>query len=160
MASVFLYHVVGDLTVGKPELCEFSESETVAAAIRAIGESTEGGIPVWRKRSQKCAMENAETRQQRFVGILNALDVVAFLARDDSLADQDKALNIPVSEVVVPNNAALKVVDPGTRLVTPLLPSPPPLSFLDSRFGTWQPYVLQNFITFISLCLCEVMISR
>ncbi|KAL0298439.1 UNVERIFIED_CONTAM: CBS domain-containing protein CBSX6 [Sesamum radiatum] len=61
-------------------------------------------------------MENAETRQQRFVGILNALDVVAFLAREDSLADQNKAINTPVSEVVLPNNSALKVVDPGTRL--------------------------------------------
>ncbi|XP_020548927.1 CBS domain-containing protein CBSX6 isoform X2 [Sesamum indicum] len=65
-------------------------------------------------------MENAETRQQRFVGILNALDVVAFLAREDSLADQNKAINTPVSEVVVPNNSALKVVDPGTRLIDAL----------------------------------------
>ncbi|KAL2227900.1 UNVERIFIED_CONTAM: CBS domain-containing protein CBSX6 [Sesamum indicum] len=121
MASVFLYHVVGDLTVGKPELSEFAETETVEAAIRAIADSSEGGIPVWKNRSQKSVMENAETRQQRFVGILNALDVVAFLAREDSLADQNKAINTPVSEVVVPNNSALKVVDPGTRLAaTPL----------------------------------------
>lgn len=115
MASVFLYHVVGDLTVGKPELSEFPETETVAAAIRAIGDSSEGGIPVWKKRSQKSVFENAETRQQRFVGILNALDIVAFLSREDCLADQDKAINTPVSEVVIPNSAVLKVVDPGTR---------------------------------------------
>lgn len=117
MATLFLYHVVGDLTVGKPELSEFSETETVETAIRAIGESSEGGIPVWKKSSQKTVMENASIRQQRFVGILNALDVVAFLAREESLADQDKAMNTPVSEVVVHNNSALKVVDPGTRLV-------------------------------------------
>ncbi|KAK6137836.1 hypothetical protein DH2020_028424 [Rehmannia glutinosa] len=98
MASVFLYHVVGDLTVGKPELSEFSETETLAAAIRTIGDTSEGGIPVWRKRSQMCAVESAESRQQRFVGILNALDIVAFLAREDCLADQDKAINTPVSE--------------------------------------------------------------
>ncbi|KAK6144996.1 hypothetical protein DH2020_021816 [Rehmannia glutinosa] len=114
MASVFLYHVVGDLTVGKPELSEFSETETLAAAIRTIGDTSEGGIPVWRKRSQMCAVESAESRQQRFVGILNALDIVAFLAREDCLADQDKAINTPVSEVVVPDSSALKVVDPGT----------------------------------------------
>ncbi|KAK4433026.1 CBS domain-containing protein CBSX6 [Sesamum alatum] len=120
MASVFLYHVVGDLTVGKPELSEFAETETVEAAIRAIADSSEGEIPVWKKRSQKTVMENAGTRQQRFVGILNALDVVAFLAREDSLADQSKAINTPVSEVVVPNNSALKVVDPGTRLIDAL----------------------------------------
>ncbi|KAL6501038.1 CBS domain-containing protein cbsx6 [Orobanche hederae] len=120
MASLFLFHVVGDLTVGKPELSEFSEMETVADAIRTIGDTSEGGIPVWRNRPHKSAVENAESRQERFVGILNALDIVAFLAREDSLADQDKALNTPVSEVVVPNSSALKVVDPGTRLIDAL----------------------------------------
>ncbi|KAK6137822.1 hypothetical protein DH2020_028425 [Rehmannia glutinosa] len=113
MASVFLYHVVGDLTVGKPELSEFSETETLAAAIRTIGDTSEGGIPCG-ERDRKCAVESAESRQQRFVGILNALDIVAFLAREDCLADQDKAINTPVSEVVVPDSSALKVVDPGT----------------------------------------------
>lgn len=117
MASVFLYHVVGDLTVGKPVMAEFSETETVEAAIRAIGESTEGGIPVWKKRSQKSVIENAEMRQKRFVGIVNSLDIVAFLARDGCLEDQDKAMKTPVSEVVVSNNSLLKEVDPGTRLV-------------------------------------------
>lgn len=120
MASVFLYHVVGDLTVGKPVMVEFSETETVEAAIRVIGESTEGGIPIWKKRSHKIAVENAEMRQQRFLGILNPLDIVAFLARDSCLEDQEKALRTPVSEVVIPNNSLLKEVDPGTRLVNSL----------------------------------------
>ncbi|GFS46081.1 cystathionine beta-synthase (CBS) family protein [Actinidia rufa] len=116
MASVFLYHVVGDLTVGKPELVEFVETETVKAAIRAIGESMEGGIPVWRKKSKgSLIMEKAEMRQQRFVGILNSLDIVAFLARNESLEDQDKALNTPVSHVIVPNHSLLKEVDPAAR---------------------------------------------
>ncbi|KAL8234220.1 hypothetical protein R6Q59_020320 [Mikania micrantha] len=121
MASVFLYHVVGDLTVGKPEMVEFTENETVEAAIRAIGESTECGIAVWKRRSvQKASIENAEMRHQRFVGILNPLDIVAFLARDDCLKDQDKALKTPVSEVIVPDNTLLKEVDPGTRLIDAL----------------------------------------
>lgn len=121
MASVFLYHVAGDLTVGKPELVEFVETETVEAAIRAIGESTEGGIPVWKKRSQKSVIETAEMRQERFVGILNPLDIVAFLAKRECMADQDKALKTPVSEVVVPNSSLLKEVDPATRLVPIIL---------------------------------------
>ncbi|KAL2555300.1 CBS domain-containing protein CBSX6 [Forsythia ovata] len=120
MASVFLHHVVGDLTVGKPELVEFAENETVEAAIRAIGESSEGGIPVWKKRSQKSVIENAEMRQQRFVGILNSFDVVAFLAREECLTDQAKAIKTPVSEVIIHNNSVLKVVDPGTRLIDAL----------------------------------------
>ncbi|KAK4356712.1 hypothetical protein RND71_025683 [Anisodus tanguticus] len=102
MASVFLYHVVGDLTVGKPELVEFTETQTVEAAIKAIGESTECGIPVWKMRSQKSLIENAEMRRKRFVGGM--------------LADQEKAMKTPVSEVVVPDNSLLKELDPATRV--------------------------------------------
>ncbi|KAK7374363.1 hypothetical protein VNO80_07793 [Phaseolus coccineus] len=119
MASVFVYHVVGDLTVGKPELVEFHESETVESAIRAIGESPEGSIPIWKKRSH-VGIENSEMRQQRFVGILSSFDIVAFLAKSQCLEDQDKALKIPVSEVVVPNNSLLRLVDPATRLIDAL----------------------------------------
>ncbi|CAH9067188.1 unnamed protein product [Cuscuta epithymum] len=121
MASVFLYHVVGDLTVGKPELVEFTETETVESAIKAIAESTECGIPVWKKRCQPHGTaERAEMRQQRFVGILNSLDIVAFLSRKECLADQEKAMKTPVSEVVVPNSSLLKELDPATRLIDAL----------------------------------------
>ena len=116
MASVFLYHVVGDLTVGKPDLVEFHEMETVESAIRAIGESAEGSIPIWKRKSSVSIFENGDMRQQRFVGILNSLDIVAFLARSHCLEDQDKAMKTPVSEVVIPNNSLLRQVDPGTRL--------------------------------------------
>lgn len=121
MASVFLYHVVGDLTVGKPELVEFHETETVEAAIRAIGESPEGSIPIWKKRSQvgSSMIEKSDMRQQRFVGILSSFDIVAFLAKSQCLEDQDKALKTPVSEVVVPNNSLLRLVDPATRSAPP-----------------------------------------
>ncbi|XP_058093262.1 CBS domain-containing protein CBSX6 [Magnolia sinica] len=120
MASVFIYHVVGDLTVGKPELVEFCETETVASAIRTIGECTECGIPVWKRRHQKGFIENCDSRQQRFVGILNSMDIVAFLAREGSLEDQERAMRTPVAEVVVPNNSLLKEVDPATRLIDAL----------------------------------------
>lgn len=120
MASVFLYHVVGDLTVGKPELVEFWETETVESAIKAIGESTEGSIPVWKKKAHSDIVENSEMRQQRFVGILNALDIVAFLATTQCLDDQEKAMKTPVSKVIVPNNSLLRHVDPATRLIDAL----------------------------------------
>ncbi|CAM8931530.1 hypothetical protein QQ045_023842 [Rhodiola kirilowii] len=121
MASVFLYHVVGDLTVGKPEMMEFVETDTIEAAIRAIGDSTEGGITVWKKRSVHPGFtENSEMRQQRFVGILNSLDIVSFLARDWCLNNQEMALKTPVSEVVVPDSSLLKEVDPATRLIDAL----------------------------------------
>eukprot|EP00262_Sarcandra_glabra_P017975 TRINITY_DN6320_c0_g1_i1.p1 TRINITY_DN6320_c0_g1~~TRINITY_DN6320_c0_g1_i1.p1 ORF type:complete len:406 (+),score=63.03 TRINITY_DN6320_c0_g1_i1:309-1526(+) len=118
MVSVFLYHVVGDLTVGKPELTEFHDTETIESAIRAIGDCAEGGLPVWKKKvHQKSVIENSEMRQQRFVGILNSLDIIVFLA---SLDDQEKAMKTPVSEVIMKNNSLLKEVDPGTRLIDAL----------------------------------------
>ncbi|KAF8393941.1 hypothetical protein HHK36_020143 [Tetracentron sinense] len=120
MASVFLYHVVGDLTVGKPELVEFLENESVESAIRAIGECTEGGIPVWRRKQQKTTVENGEMKQQRFVGIIDSLHIAAFLAREGCFEDHEKAMKTPVSKVVVPNSSLLKVVDPGTRLIDAL----------------------------------------
>ncbi|GAY44606.1 hypothetical protein CUMW_083180 [Citrus unshiu] len=60
-------------------------------------------------------------RQQRFVGILNSFDIVAFLAKSDCLEDQDKAMKTPVSQVIVPNNSLLKQVDPGTRCYVELV---------------------------------------
>ncbi|KAG6598932.1 CBS domain-containing protein CBSX6, partial [Cucurbita argyrosperma subsp. sororia] len=119
MASVFLYHVVGDLTVGKPEMVEFYETETIETAIRVIGESTECGIPIW-KRKTHGIIENAEMKQQRFVGILSSLDIVAFLARTENQKDQDRAMKTPVSDAVVPNHSLLRLVDPATRLIDAL----------------------------------------
>uniref|UniRef100_A0A1D1YWD8 CBS domain-containing protein CBSX6 n=1 Tax=Anthurium amnicola TaxID=1678845 RepID=A0A1D1YWD8_9ARAE len=112
VAPVFLYHVVGDLTLGKPELVEFHETETVEAAIRAIGECNEGALTVWRKQP------GDGPRAARFVGLLNSLDVVVFMAA--RVGDTDRALRTPVSEVVVPNSSLLKEVDPGTRLIDAL----------------------------------------
>ncbi|KAJ4910490.1 hypothetical protein Rs2_05111 [Raphanus sativus] len=52
-------------------------TETVESAIHAIEESTECGIPVWRKRSSipPHVVESSEMRQQRSVGILSSLDI-------------------------------------------------------------------------------------
>ncbi|CAN6446981.1 unnamed protein product [Victoria cruziana] len=118
MAAVFLYHVVGDLTVGKPELAEFCEMETVESAINSLVTCTEGGIPVWKKQPK--GVESGVVKQQRFVGIVNSMDIVAFLARESSLVDREAALKTPVSEMVVPNNSVLKLVDAGTRLIDAL----------------------------------------
>ncbi|KAG4166795.1 hypothetical protein ERO13_A13G154600v2 [Gossypium hirsutum] len=65
-------------------------------------------------------IENNEMRQQRFVGILTSLDIISFLAKSQCLEDQDKAMKTQVSDVVVPNNTLLKIVDPGTRLIDAL----------------------------------------
>lgn len=111
MASIFLHHVVGDLTVGKPEVVEFLDSDTVESAIRAIGECAEGAITVWRRSDE------VKPKVERFVGILNSLDVVAFIAKSE---DHEKAMKTPVAEFLQPNPGLLKEVDPGTRLIDAL----------------------------------------
>ncbi|XP_074578768.1 CBS domain-containing protein CBSX6-like [Curcuma longa] len=120
MALVFLHHVVGDLTLGKPELVQFSDSQSVKAAVRAIGESAEGAITIWRCPSPDSPITPPPPPSaDRFVGMLNSLDVVAFLASagDD---DREKAMRTPVSELVTPNHGLLKEVDPATRLIDAL----------------------------------------
>jgi CBS domain-containing protein len=122
MAAVFFYHVAGDLTVGKPELIEFPDSASVAEAIVALRNCTECGITVWKQRPlhlQK-APESADARQDRFLGILSALDIVAHLSNESSLMDPDAALNTPVSQILVRDNSLLRQVDPATRLVDAL----------------------------------------
>ncbi|MED6159992.1 hypothetical protein PIB30_047359 [Stylosanthes scabra] len=134
MALAFVYHTVGDLTVGKPDLVEFHDTETINSAIQAIADSPIGSIPIWKKRSLSPPSsssldvngnENNEMRQERFVGMLSSLDIAAFLANtatnsQDQSLDMDRKLNTPVSEVVVPNNSLLKIVDPSTRLIEAL----------------------------------------
>ncbi|XP_042412091.1 CBS domain-containing protein CBSX6-like [Zingiber officinale] len=120
MALIFLHHVVGDLTLGKPELVQFSDAQPVKAAVLAIGDSADGAIAVWRCPSPDFPIAPPlPPSADRFVGMLNSLDVVAFLAcaGDD---DQEKAMWTPVSELVTPNLGLLKEVDPATRLIDAL----------------------------------------
>ncbi|XP_072974335.1 CBS domain-containing protein CBSX6-like [Typha angustifolia] len=117
MALIFLHHVVGDLTVGKPDLVEFPESEPIDSAVKAIANSSEAAIAVWRGR-EKGEEARTSSPAARFVGVLTSLDVVAFLARVGG--DHQAAMRTAVSEVVVPNPGLLREVDPGTRLIDAL----------------------------------------
>ncbi|KAI0530745.1 hypothetical protein KFK09_000293 [Dendrobium nobile] len=112
MAVVFLHHVVGDLTIGKPDMREFWEGETVEAAMGEIGEGSERAVKVWRRRGEEVVRERE--RAARFIGILNSLDVVAFLARE---GDREKAMGTPVREIVRHNPSLLKEVDPVARIL-------------------------------------------
>ncbi|KAK3229537.1 hypothetical protein Dsin_001418 [Dipteronia sinensis] len=84
-----------------------SMRQMLETAIRAIGESTECEIPVWR-RKPLVGIKNSEMRQQRFMGILNSLVIVSFLAKSECLEDQEKAMKTLVSDVVVPNGSLLR----------------------------------------------------
>jgi hypothetical protein len=108
MAAVFFHHVVGDLTVGKPEVAELHDTDTLDDAARAIASSPEGAVPVWRPR----ATPDDPPSGARFIGMISALDIAAFVA---AAGVGDRAMRAVVGEVVQPNSGLLREIDPGTR---------------------------------------------
>lgn len=112
MAAVFYHHVVGDLTVGKPEIAELSDADTLDDAARAIAGSPEGAVPVWRAR----AAPDEPPSGARFLGMISAVDIAAFLA---TAGAGDRTMRAAVGEVVQPNQDLLREVDPGTRSAPP-----------------------------------------
>ena len=114
MASIFYYHVVGDLTVGKPEIVELSDADTLDDAARAIAGSPEGAVPVWRAR----AGPDEPPSGARFLGVISAVDIAAFVA---TAGASDRTMATAVGEVVQPNPELLREVDPGTRSALPPL---------------------------------------
>ncbi|KAL6839962.1 hypothetical protein ACP4OV_029772 [Aristida adscensionis] len=130
-AAVFFHHVVGDLTVGKPEVAELYDVDTLDAAARAIAASPEGAVPVWRPR----AAPDEPPSGARFIGMISALDIAAFVAASGA---GDRAMRAVVGEVVVPNPGLLREIDPGTRLIDALdLMRHGVKRFLVRKSGTW-----------------------
>uniref|UniRef100_A0A453GBT1 CBS domain-containing protein n=1 Tax=Aegilops tauschii subsp. strangulata TaxID=200361 RepID=A0A453GBT1_AEGTS len=131
MAAVFYHHVVGDLTVGKPEIAELSDADTLDDAARAIAGSPEGAVPVWRAR----AAPDDPPSGIRFLGMISAVDIAAFLA---GAGAGDRAMRAAVGEVVQPNQDLLREVDPGTRLIDALeLMRNGVKRFLVRKNGSW-----------------------
>ncbi|XP_062229839.1 CBS domain-containing protein CBSX6 [Phragmites australis] len=131
MAAVFFHHVVGDLTVGKPEVAELHDTDTLEDAARAIAASPEGAVPVWRPR----AAPDEPPSGARFIGMISALDISAFLAASGA---GDRAMHAVVAEVVQHNPGLLREIDPGTRLIDALeLMRHGVKRFLVRKSGTW-----------------------
>nr|ACL54738.1 unknown [Zea mays] len=132
MAAVFFHHVVGDLTVGKPEVAELHDTDTLDDAARAIAASPEGAVPVWRPR----AAPDDPPSGARFIGMISALDIAAFVA---SAGVGDRSMRAVVGEVVQPNPALLREIDPGTRLIDALeLMRHGVKRFLVRKSGSWK----------------------
>ncbi|GJN16920.1 hypothetical protein PR202_gb03947 [Eleusine coracana subsp. coracana] len=132
MAAVFFHHVVGDLTCGKPVVAELHDTDTLDDAARAIAASPEGTVPVWRPR----ASPDEPPSGARFIGMISALDVAAFVAASGA---GDRALRAVVGEVVQPNPGLLREIDPGTRLIDALeLMRHGVKRFLVRKSGSWR----------------------
>uniref|UniRef100_A0A0A9GBY4 CBS domain-containing protein n=1 Tax=Arundo donax TaxID=35708 RepID=A0A0A9GBY4_ARUDO len=131
MAAVFFHHVVGDLTVGKPEVVELHDTDTLEDAARAIAGSPEGAVPVWRPR----AVPDEPPCGARFIGMISALDIAAFVAASGA---GGRTMRAVVGEVVQPNPGLLREIDPGTRLIDALeLMRQGVKRFLVRKSGTW-----------------------
>ncbi|CAO2181920.1 unnamed protein product [Urochloa humidicola] len=132
MAAVFFHHVVGDLTCGKPEVSELHDTDTLDDAARAIASSPEGAVPVWRPRA---APEDPPSGA-RFIGMISALDIAAFVA---AAGIGGRAMRAVVGEVVQPNPGLLREIDPGTRLIDALeLMRHGVKRFLVRKSGSWK----------------------
>uniref|UniRef100_A0ACD5WLN2 Uncharacterized protein n=1 Tax=Avena sativa TaxID=4498 RepID=A0ACD5WLN2_AVESA len=132
MAAIFFHHVVGDLTVGKPEIVELSDADTLEDAARAIAGSPEGAVPVWRAR----AAPEEPPSGARFLGMISAVDIAAFVA---TAGTGDQAMRTAVGEVVQHNPELLREVDPGTRLIDALeLMRHGVKRFLVRKNGSWR----------------------
>ncbi|CAM0884370.1 unnamed protein product [Alopecurus aequalis] len=132
MAAVFYHHVVGDLTVGKPQIVELSDADTLDDAARAIAGSPEGAVPVWRARTTPGEPPSGA----RFLGMISAVDIAAFVA---TAGAGDRAMSATVGEVVQPNPELLREVDPGTRLIDALeLMRNGVKRFLVRKNGSWR----------------------
>ncbi|KAJ3678287.1 hypothetical protein LUZ60_002090 [Juncus effusus] len=110
--SIFIRHVIGDLTIGKPDLTELYETDSLEAAARVLVASPEASAVVLRR---------SPVREERFLGLINAMDLVGFLARSCPAEDQVQRESLMrekrIGDVMVGDPGALKEVDPGTRLI-------------------------------------------
>ncbi|KAJ4748536.1 CBS domain containing protein [Rhynchospora pubera] len=120
MSMLFIHHVIGDLTVGKPDLMELYDSDTLEVAARVIAASPEASTVVLRRSPESGVM----ARDDRFVGLINPLEILGFLARNcpdgDHLQRENLMKVATVKQVVVPDQGSLKEIDPGTRLIDAL----------------------------------------
>ncbi|KAF3337159.1 CBS domain-containing protein CBSX6 isoform X1 [Carex littledalei] len=120
MNSLFIHHVIGDLTVGKPDLMELYESDTLEVAARVIAACPEASAAVLRRPPESGIL----AREDRFVGLINPMEIVGFLARNCPDGDHTQRENLmkaaTVKEVIDSDQGSLKSIDPGTRLIDAL----------------------------------------
>lgn len=115
MSTLFIHHVIGDLTVGKPDLTELYDSDTLEVAARVIAASPEASAAVLRRPPENGIL----AREEKLVGLINPLEIVGFLARNCPDGDhmQREALMkaATVREAIDSDQLSLKEIDPGTR---------------------------------------------
>ena len=103
-----LMDAAGTPTQGNHEVAQLHNPDTRDDPARPIAASPEGAVPVWRPRA---APDDAPSGA-RFIGMISALDIAAFVA---AAGVGDRSMRAVVGEVVQPNPALLREIDPGTR---------------------------------------------
>jgi hypothetical protein len=115
MSAFFIHHVIGDLTVGKPDLMVLYDSDTLEVAAGVISASPEASAVVLRRPPENGKL----AREERYIGVINPLEIVTFLARNCPYGDHMQRETLmkaaTVKEVIVPDQVSLKEIEPGTR---------------------------------------------
>jgi hypothetical protein len=138
MAGFFQARQAGDLAVGKPALHKFPCTLTVGDALKHLKASHDSDLTLWEELCplslkplpKSSARESTITVQdpsqvskeslRRCVGRIGMVDIICFLARDESLADQAAALNTPALAIVSDTAFAIQHVDSRTKLIDAL----------------------------------------
>jgi hypothetical protein len=145
MAGFFHARQVGDLAVGKPPLHKYPKALSVGAALKALRSSDDAELSLWEElcpltekpikearelvshvpsnhgAPSPCPPQSPNENLWRCVGKVGMVDLICFLAHDQSLADQAAALQTPVSSLVPDTAFTIQHVDPRSKCVTHLL---------------------------------------
>lgn len=144
MAGFFHARQVGDLAVGKPPLHKYPKALSVGAALKALRSSDDAELSLWEELcpltekpikearelvshvpssnhpASPCPPQSPKENLWRCVGKLGMVDLICFLAHDQSLADQAAALRTPVSSLVPDTAFTIQHVDSRIKLIDAL----------------------------------------
>ncbi|CAK9858300.1 unnamed protein product [Sphagnum jensenii] len=130
MDGFFHSRQVGDLALGKPAVRRLPITATVGEALKFLKKTHGPHLGLWvQQQSQSTTVRNNVHREQenflvdpnpgswQCVGRVSMIEIICFLARDESLLDLAAALKAPLSVFVSPtSSAAIHHVDSRTKL--------------------------------------------
>lgn len=129
MDGFFHSRQVGDLALGKPAVRRLPITATVGEALKFLKKTHGPHLGLWvQQQSQSTTVRNNLHREQenflvdpnpvswQCVGRVSMIEIICFLARDESLLDLAAALKAPLSVFVSPtSSSAIHHVDSRTK---------------------------------------------
>ncbi|EEF43251.1 CBS domain-containing protein CBSX5 [Ricinus communis] len=104
MAVSLLAREVSDLCLGKPALRSLSVSATVAEALSGLKRSDDPYLSVWscdHNNKKNYINNNNNSNECRCIGKICMVDIISFLCKEENLKNLPRALQEPLSSVLV-----------------------------------------------------------